>query len=85
MRTLIAERVKPDTVNMFGTCKSCGWVSAEMCCNDGFADKLKDSDGDQLWADWFCYCLNKGCEHHKGYEVGQGCEEFHEYFIWEYV
>ena len=84
MGMLIAERVKPKTVNMFGTCKECGWVAVEVCCNDGFLDNLKDSYGDESRADWFCYCLNKGCEHHKGYEVGQGCEEPSENFIWEY-
>ncbi len=83
MGVLIAERVKINTINMFGTCKDCGWVSVEVCCNDGFADELKDASGEPLYVDWFCYCLNKGCEHHKGYPIGQNSDELPEHFTWE--
>ena len=82
MSKSVTVEVRPNTINMFGTCNDCGWTSVEVCCNDGFADNMLDADGDQLHADWFCYCLNKGCKHHKGYEVGQGCDEVHKYFKW---
>ncbi len=74
MTNITIENVKPNTVNFFGKCKCCGWLVAEVCCNDGFADNILDKNGEPLWCDWYAYCLNKGCINHTGSEVGQGSD-----------
>lgn len=74
---LLKSQIKPNTVNFFVKCKTCGWPSVEVCCNDNFTDGLSDEDEHE---DWWVYCLNKGCVNHHGYPVGQDCDDIREKF-----
>lgn len=42
-------------------CKTCGWPIVHTCCNDGMSTQKPYAGHD-----WWEYCSNKTCKHHKG-------------------
>lgn len=52
-------------------CKSCGWPIISCCVNNEMAATKPFKD----W-DWWVYCSNKACDHHRGTGVFQTRPDF---------
>lgn len=51
-------------------CADCGWPILSACVNDEFEEFVKKETVFPD-AEWWLYCVNKGCRNHKGEEDSQ--------------